>query len=447
MDMEVTATAAGGEAGDSRASLEVAQNLKRNYTAALLDGGFFGSAVVFVSAVNILPLYVSSLTTSRIIIGLPMAIMEFGWYMPQLIGARLSERRQRLKPFVLGVMATGRVSLLAMVLVTLLLGGADKDSLLVVFLVAYSVFTLSWGAWIPPYYTLIGRLIPTRRRGSLAGWSYFISSAVGVAGTFLVRYLLDNFPTPYNFAMTFSIGITLFFLALISLSFVREPAHSPPAAQEPLMDYLKRIPKLFSGNRNYAKYVASMWVALFSYMGFYFFSVYAVKRFNSPEGEVGTLILIFLVSQAATTPLFGRLADRIGHKVNIEFMMWAYAAAILLIMFAQSNVWFYVGYVFVGISNAAYMVSNSFILLEFGPPQETQTYMSLTNTVLAPLGFLSPIIGGTVADRLGYPALFGTSLFFCVLAMAMLRLLVREPRGLRLYHPAPVPPTGSPPEP
>ena len=73
---------------------EIRKHLRYNTIVNLLDGAFFGSALGFASFVTVLPLFVSSLTDSALLIGLIPAIHSMGWQLPQLFTAnRLSQQK------------------------------------------------------------------------------------------------------------------------------------------------------------------------------------------------------------------------------------------------------------------------------------------------------------------------------------------------------------------
>jgi len=57
---------------------EFHKNLRYNFFVNLTDGAFFGAALGFASFVTIIPLFVSTLTDSAILIGLIPAIHAMG---------------------------------------------------------------------------------------------------------------------------------------------------------------------------------------------------------------------------------------------------------------------------------------------------------------------------------------------------------------------------------
>ena len=81
----------------------------------------FGMALGFASFGTILPLFVASMTTSAILIGLVPAIHSVGWQLPQLFTASHVSRLRKYKPHVLMMTIHERVPFLGFAIVALLL--------------------------------------------------------------------------------------------------------------------------------------------------------------------------------------------------------------------------------------------------------------------------------------------------------------------------------------
>ena len=69
-------------------------------------------------------------------------------------------------------------------------------------------------------------------------------------------------------------------------------------------------------------------------------------------------------------------------------------------------------------------------MLEFAVPEDQPTYIGLTNTLLAPVTFFAPILGGWVATSFDYNSLFTLTLLCGVAGGALLALWVKEPRHI-----------------
>src|SRR5918911_37543 len=97
------------------------RHLRHNIWANLLDGGFFGLGIGFVSFSTIVPLFVASMTNSATLIGLVPAIHVAGWLLPQLFTASHTSRLRRYKRTVLLMTIHERIPFLGLAIVALLL--------------------------------------------------------------------------------------------------------------------------------------------------------------------------------------------------------------------------------------------------------------------------------------------------------------------------------------
>ena len=73
----------------------VRKHLRFNLGVNLADGAFFGLGWGFGSIGTIIPLFVSHMTTSALLIGLIPAIHAVGWQLPQLFMANSVARLRR----------------------------------------------------------------------------------------------------------------------------------------------------------------------------------------------------------------------------------------------------------------------------------------------------------------------------------------------------------------
>ena len=65
----------------------IRKHLNFNFVIGMIDGGLFGVGIGFGSFITILPLFVSHMTDSALLIGLIPAIHSAGWQLPQLLTA------------------------------------------------------------------------------------------------------------------------------------------------------------------------------------------------------------------------------------------------------------------------------------------------------------------------------------------------------------------------
>src|SRR5512135_3451079 len=109
----------------------VEDHLRYNIAVNVLDGAFFGFAVGFASFVTIIPLFVSTMTNSAILIGLIPAIHAVGWQFPQLFIANRVARSRRIKPMVVWATIQERLPFLGLAGIAWFLPSLGKTTALV----------------------------------------------------------------------------------------------------------------------------------------------------------------------------------------------------------------------------------------------------------------------------------------------------------------------------
>ena len=137
-----------------------------------------------------------------------------------------------------------------------------------------------------------------------------------------------------------------------------------------------------------------------------------------------------LVGSAAVMNLvWGFVGDRRGHKVVLASSAFALVLAALVAWQATSQSWLFVTFILLGVYTAGDGVSSLNIILEFCTPQDRPTYIGLTNTLLAPVLSLAPLLGGVLVMAVGYTGLFVTACCCALVGGVLMTLWVREPRG------------------
>jgi MFS family permease len=159
-----------------------------------------------------------------------------------------------------------------------------------------------------------------------------------------------------------------------------------------------------------------------------FYSVYAVKTLNVSEATIGILTSVMTMGQTIANPIFGWLGDRWGHRsmYAIGAIMIAISAGIMLV--ATDVTWFYVAFALAGAANATFWSVGIALTLEFGEEHEKPLYIGLANTLVAPVSFIAPIVGGLLVQELGYPSTFLMSVLAGLAMAAVLQFGLDDPR-------------------
>lgn len=408
---------------------QTARNFRWNASVNGLDLVFFTLGMSLISRETVMPVLVSTLTDSKLAIGLIPAIFSLGFYLPQLLVANFSERLRYKKPFVMVIAGPGeRGPYLLIGLAVWLWAVVAPGWTLVLFFLFLTVAAASSGTATPAWYDMIAKVIPVQRRGIWLGVSNSLGALCAVGGALLVGYLLENIAYPLNFAWVFFLAFGAFIISYIALALNREPPSLDVKEPVPLHLYLRELPTILRNDSNYSRFLVSRTTVKLGSMAVGFFIVYGTEHFQLSGAAIGTFTAVLVGSQAVMNLFWGTIGDRYGHKVVLTAAPFVMALAILVAWFAPAAGWLAVTFVLLGAYLAAESVSAFNIIVEFAPPSKRPTYIGLTNTLLAPVLTVGPLIGGWLAMAAGYGGLFMTALAIALIGGVMMMIWVREPR-------------------
>ena len=130
-----------------------------------------GSTAVDSSTIVAAPAY--QLTGSAVAVGACTTLLRVGWLAPQIAVGFLVQRRQASLPyFALG--AFGRATCLALLAGWLWLSPSLPTVVVVAgFFVGWTAFSFISGIVAVPYNDVVGRSVPSERRGRVLAWRFF----------------------------------------------------------------------------------------------------------------------------------------------------------------------------------------------------------------------------------------------------------------------------------
>ena len=409
----------------------VQRNLRWNFSVNLIDITFITLAFSLISRETIMPLLISNLTDSKVAIGFVPAIFSICFYLPQLFAANHAERLTRKLPFVMFI--GGVMERVPYFFAGFAIWLFAQDSPSLALLAVYMVIGLgAFGAGVatPAWFTMIGKVLPVNRRGIFFGVSDGLGTLMGVIGAAFVGIVLETVAYPQNFALLFWAAAAFMGISWIGLALNREPESPSVKQQVSQRQYFSQLPAVLGGNPNFRRFLLSYSVSRLGLMGASFFIIFGNERFDLSGAEVGLLTGVLLGSQAVIQLALGWLGDRRGHKLNLTIFAFAVALAAIVAGLAADMLGLIAAFVLLGAALAADRISHLNIVLEFALPEDQPTFIGLTNTLLAPVVFLAPIIGGWVAD-IGFDQLFALMLACGLAGGLLLQFWVREPR----HHP------------
>ena len=151
--------------------------------------------------------------------------------------------------------------------------------------------------------------------------------------------------------------------------------------------------------------------------------------------EAGIMTSALFITQVIANPLLGWLADHWKRQPVLEFGAIAAILSALLAWLAPSSSWFYLVIILTGVANTVYWSIGLALTLEFGSELHRPTYVGLANTLIAPAAALAPLLGGWLADTMGYRATFVASIILGTFTALILHYFVKTPERNRMKEP------------
>jgi len=413
----------------------IRENLKHNITVGFWDGGLFGMALGFASFGTILPLFVASMTTSALLIGLVPAIHSVGWQLPQLFTASRVSRLRSYKRTVILTTIHERVPFLGFAIVALLLPTIGLQAGLIITFILLTWQGLGGGFTANPWTSMISKIIPPESRGTFFGFqagiaNLFISGSAVAAG-----YLLDYFDSPLDFATCFLLASFFFTLSWFALALTREPEDIEKFIPEEKTHFWDDSKRILGKDKNFRWFLSARFLSQFATMGFSFYIIYALREFNMDAITAGFLTATLTVAQTIANAGMGWLGDKWGHR---SMLIIGAAAALLsatFAWFASSIAWFYPIFLLAGIANVSIWTIGMTMTVDFGTEAERPLYIGLSQTLTAPATIIAPLLGGWIVDSAGFIPTFSISIVLSVVMIGILVFLVKDPRTqLRSSH-------------
>jgi MFS family permease len=326
-------------------------------------------------------------------------------------------------------------------LLTILLGKDQPQLILIAFLCCFATAALGDGIVSVPWAVLAGTSLDRRWRARLYGFTTASVGLIMLAVSPLIGLLLGKsgpgFPTSYGFIFV-AAGL-VFALSILPLMFVHELPGGKVSAKTPtLREFLPSLPQILRSDTAYrAMLVTRMLTSLFAMATPFYIGFATVRLGLSSTVAVPTLLATQTVGSVTGALVYTRL----GARHNVLFIRTILALASLLplsalLTLAVGPLPLYFGFLVLGLTLGNLASSYQNWLITHATPDQRPIYVGLFNTVAAIISLIAPLIGGTIAQQVGYEALFVVAFLMALSALFVtLRFVANPPPA----EPLPVP--------
>ena len=401
---------------------------KWNFVANFADVSFFSLGMALGSLTTIMPLFIRQLGGSTLLVGVIPAIVQTGWFLPPLFAAPYISRLGRKLPYILRMTLGERLPWLMLAAAAFFLARDYPTMMLFVAVILLAIVGLAGGITMPAWMDMLAHVTPLRMRGKLFGWSGALGGLLGVGGGLVAERVLASYAFPLNFTLCFTAAGICMAFSYAALAFIREPEHERGEAAPTIREYMRQLPVILRHDRDFSAFIVARVLSSLGTMAVALVSIYATEQRGLAESLAGAYTSWMLGSQVITTPIWGTIGDRYGHKGSLQFGLLCTSLAMVLSLFAATPAGFYAVFALLGASSGVQFTTTLNMVVEFAKPAERVTYIGLHGSLIAPAVMLAPLLGGWLAQAVGYAQLFMLAALCSFLALAVLTVMVRDPR-------------------
>jgi MFS family permease len=411
---------------------QIEKNYKWNFFWFTVDNMMFFFIFMGLSPYTVLPFYLKHFTNSNILIALIPAIHILGNSLPQIFMARFLKKTDERKKHLFLIASVQRFGILGMLLLVILqpILGISSTLTVVLFFATLGIQTIASGFYLPTWLDFLGKSIPTRR-GLLFGVSNFFGGLMGLGIGWLLSFLLDRFP--FYQAMPWIVGIS-FAASMVSLLAIwlwREtlpPRHVTEAAQQ------VSSRKTILGDSNFIKFLVWRGVMVMLDIATPFYALSALERLKLADSQIGVFTVLLSLSETVLNPLWGWMGDHKGFFNIVLISAAAGSLAAFLAATAPSLFVYYLIFLLAGVMISGLQISNFNIIFEFSPAHLVPMYTAVSQMALTPLSGVIPVLGGLIADKLGYISDFWLAGIVGVVSLTGIWVGVRNPKKSQVLN-------------
>jgi MFS family permease len=405
-------------------------NMKHNFIFNTIDGALYSLGMIFIAFNTIFPVFLRKLGGTNLLISLIPFITIAGSSIPQLFAAHYIKGLKRKKSYVLFWGAMQRIPWGIIGIGCLLLGNNSPKSLIALALLMYATFSIASGFVGPAWFDFFSKVTPISIRGRSLSIRAIIGQLFGIVGAILAGSVISVVAFPNNYAILFFITFTLVTISIISLGFVREPADDSATRDNDFLSFLKTVPEVLKGNRDFKYFIFSRAFYELSMSAAAFYAVYGIKHFGLADSYAGIFTTISSVTYVLINFLLGYLGDKKGHKLNLLVGIISLIVASILAI-TINNIFFYcIIFILTAVAQSAKDISISSITVEFCKSKDRATYLALSSIIMIPVSLIV-LAMGSIADSFGYSYLFGLTIAASLIACLILQYRVKDPRQLK----------------
>jgi MFS family permease len=402
-----------------------------------------GSA--FVDPFTVLPVFITTLGGSSVLVGFVTAAYTAGWYLPQVYVAGIAQTRRRVLPIYARAAAFRFLGFMGAGASVFWIDPMHRSTVLACVIGGLALNAFASGVAGIPFMEITSKTVPVKQRGAFFGGRRVMGGMLGIFAGILIAAILGGDPGaiwartsfyrwvkelaldaglagrafPYDYGVLIIIGGVIAITGVISYLFVKEPPATHVAQAVP---FRRQLADGFAMLKSIPGYGTFLWMRMFyqlTAMCFPFYATFAYVQLGFSQATVGVFVSIWLGAGMLSNLVWGPLLDRRGNRIVFvsTAAMSVVPPIVILLLSARRppgpaaatavTVFIVVASTFLlnGFVRAGRFIANHTYLLESAPRERRPLYIGFMNSMSFPF-MLSPILGGAIVSVFGYHTLF-----------------------------------------
>lgn len=393
-----------------------------NFRAFLWHAVFLALATNFMDMDTVIPSMLVNAGGNAVHIGILTAIMLGGASFFQLLFSGFISRYTLKKKFLLSGINLRIFALIALGFLLFYSNNLSNNWIIIMIFVFIFMFSVSGAFANISYVDIIGKSMIQDKRKKFFTLKQVIS-AIGIfLSAFLVRWILNKFGYPLDYAILFGGAGLLLAIASIGFWQLKEvPLSNSNTAG--IIQLFRSIPAEMKSNRNLRNYIIIINSLGFGVSLMPFLIIYAKERLDLAGDIVGNFLLFRVIGMVAIGLIFYILSNKFIYKqVLLTSMLIGFIIPLLALILYNSPQYFQYIFILTGIFYTTYKVATDGILIEITENNNRAFYAGIVGASNLSITVF-PLMAGMMINWFGYGTVFIFTSFVILSGLFFIRYL------------------------
>lgn len=379
---------------------------KRNYLLFFTDTILFTNLSVFISVNVVITSFLNALGASTFEISLASALSSIGMILTQPIFAKKAmELKYKGKTFS-KILFFQRAFFLIFVCTIPLLSSYRPQTMIIIFLLCWTIFNFFVGSYTPFYMSLLSKMVSQHQRGRLVGFAGAVGNIIAIGSAFITSLLLKQLAYPYNYTVVLGIGAVLLIFDAAVFGLMKEPPDTIVEKQMGYFQYFKDIPKILKGNRKFFKMVVGYCFFIIANISLVYYALFAIRKYGAKPSQVALFAVVTVVINTIGSVCYGMIADHFGHRLVLRIAATFGTIAAITVLFIHSLLIVFIAFALSSLCAGGYFLSSNMLIIQESPSEQLPVFISVNSMITLIVSTAITLLSSVIIDTFSFTPMF-----------------------------------------